>query len=161
MMKKLLATLIALTMVAGLAACASTPAAPEATEAPVAAATEAQTADQLRAKVRNDISVQVGRHQDVVVERVLQQPHAHRIDVGLVHGYLGVVLRHFTRAFQEKPVGRADHVGLVDHRHLFAAELAGVIECGADDAQRALARIDLARNRVVLAVQPGKRGKRF
>jgi phosphate transport system substrate-binding protein len=45
MMKKLLATLIALTMVAGLAACASTPAAPEATEAPVAAATEAPAAD--------------------------------------------------------------------------------------------------------------------
>lgn len=45
MMKKLLATLIALTMVAGLAACASTPAAPEATEAPVAAATEAPAAE--------------------------------------------------------------------------------------------------------------------
>ncbi|HWQ97367.1 MAG TPA: substrate-binding domain-containing protein [Clostridia bacterium] len=44
-MKKLLATLIALTMVAGLAACASTPAAPEATEAPVAAATEAPAAE--------------------------------------------------------------------------------------------------------------------
>jgi phosphate transport system substrate-binding protein len=41
MMKKLLATLVALTMVAGLAACAATPAAPEATEAPAAAATEA------------------------------------------------------------------------------------------------------------------------
>lgn len=45
MMKKLLATLIALTMVAGLAACASTPVAPEATEAPVAAATEASAAE--------------------------------------------------------------------------------------------------------------------
>jgi len=41
MMKKLLATLIALTMVAGLAACAATPAAPEATEAPAMEATEA------------------------------------------------------------------------------------------------------------------------
>ena len=45
MMKKLLATLIALTMVAGLAACAATPAAPEATEAPAVAATEAPAAD--------------------------------------------------------------------------------------------------------------------
>ena len=42
MMKKLLATLIALTMVAGLAACA---AAPEATEAPAVEATEAPAAD--------------------------------------------------------------------------------------------------------------------
>lgn len=45
MMKKLLATLIALTMVAGLAACATTPAAPEATEAPAAQATEAPAAE--------------------------------------------------------------------------------------------------------------------
>ena len=44
MMKKLLAMLIALTMVAGLAACATTPAAPEATEAP---ATEEQVLLQL------------------------------------------------------------------------------------------------------------------
>ena len=45
MMKKLLATLIALTMVAGLAACATTPAAPEATDAPAAQATEAPAAE--------------------------------------------------------------------------------------------------------------------
>ncbi|HML67691.1 MAG TPA: extracellular solute-binding protein [Clostridia bacterium] len=45
MMKKLLATLIALTMVAGLAACATTPAAPEATEAPATQASEAPAAD--------------------------------------------------------------------------------------------------------------------
>jgi len=45
MMKKLLAMLIALTMVAGLAACATTPAAPEATEAPAVEATEAPAAE--------------------------------------------------------------------------------------------------------------------
>lgn len=45
MMKKLLATLIALTMVAGLAACATTPAAPEAIEAPAMEATEAPAMD--------------------------------------------------------------------------------------------------------------------
>ncbi len=45
MMKKLLATLVALTMVAGLAACATAPAAPEASEAPAAEATEAPAAE--------------------------------------------------------------------------------------------------------------------
>ena len=45
MMKKLIAMLIALTMVAGLAACATTPAAPEATEAPATEATQAPAAD--------------------------------------------------------------------------------------------------------------------
>ena len=51
MMKKLLAMLIALTMVAGLAACATTPAAPEATEAPAVEATEAPAADATEAPV--------------------------------------------------------------------------------------------------------------
>ena len=51
MMKKLLATLIALTMVAGLAACAATPAAPEATEAPAAVAIEAPVAEVTEAPV--------------------------------------------------------------------------------------------------------------
>ncbi|MDD4310951.1 MAG: substrate-binding domain-containing protein [Eubacteriales bacterium] len=45
MMKKLTAMLIALTMVAGLAACATTPAAPEATEAPATEATQAPAAE--------------------------------------------------------------------------------------------------------------------
>ena len=45
MMKKLIAMLIALTMVAGLAACATTPAAPEATEAPATEATQAPATD--------------------------------------------------------------------------------------------------------------------
>ena len=51
MMKKLLAMLIALTMVAGLAACATTPAAPEATEAPAVEATEAPAAEATEAPV--------------------------------------------------------------------------------------------------------------
>lgn len=50
MMKKLLAMLIALTMVAGLAACATT-AAPEATEAPAVEATEAPVAEATEAPV--------------------------------------------------------------------------------------------------------------
>jgi len=45
MIKKTIAMLIALTMVVGLAACASTPAAVEATEAPAAEATEAPAAE--------------------------------------------------------------------------------------------------------------------
>ena len=51
MMKKLTAILIALTMVAGLAACATTPAAPEATQAPATEATQAPAADATEAPV--------------------------------------------------------------------------------------------------------------
>jgi phosphate transport system substrate-binding protein len=51
MMKKLLATLIALTLVAGFAACAATPAAPAATDAPVVEATEAPVVEATEAPV--------------------------------------------------------------------------------------------------------------
>ncbi len=60
MMKKVLTMLVALTMIVGLAACASTPAAPAATEAPAAAATEAPadpTAEPTAAPFDKDIVV--------------------------------------------------------------------------------------------------------
>lgn len=58
MMKKLFAVLVALAMVAGLAACASTPAAAEATKAPAAAATDAPSeATEAPATFEKDIVV--------------------------------------------------------------------------------------------------------
>ncbi len=51
----------------------------------VARAAEAQPAHHLRAEVGDDVAVEVRGDQDVVVERVLEQPHAHGIDVGVVH----------------------------------------------------------------------------
>jgi len=74
--------------------------------ADIAAAPEAQAADHLRAEVRNDVAVQVGRHQNVVVERVLQQPHAHRVDVGFVHRDLWEVFRDLAGARNSPSVAR-------------------------------------------------------
>jgi phosphate transport system substrate-binding protein len=64
MMKKLLATLIALTMVAGLAACATTPAAPEAAEAPAMEATEAPAMDAAPAPAALDEDIVVVSRED-------------------------------------------------------------------------------------------------
>jgi len=64
MMKKLLAMLIALTMVAGLAACATTPAAPEATEAPATEATEAPAAEATEAPAALDEDIVVVSRED-------------------------------------------------------------------------------------------------
>ena len=64
MMKKLLATLIALTMVAGLAACATTPAAPEANEAPATEATEAPAMDAAPAPAALDEDIVVVSRED-------------------------------------------------------------------------------------------------
>jgi phosphate transport system substrate-binding protein len=64
MMKKLLATLIALTMVAGLAACATAPAAPEASEAPAVEATEAPAAEATEAPAVFDKDIVVVSRED-------------------------------------------------------------------------------------------------
>ncbi len=63
MMKKLTAILIALTMVAGLAACATT-AAPAATEAPATEATQAPTADATEAPATLDKDIVVVSRED-------------------------------------------------------------------------------------------------
>lgn len=64
MMKKLLAMLIALTMVAGLAACATTPAAPEANEAPATEAAEAPAAEATEAPAALDEDIVVVSRED-------------------------------------------------------------------------------------------------
>jgi len=64
MMKKLIAMLIALTMVAGLAACAGTPTASVATEAPAAEATKAPAADAAAAPAAFDKDIVVVSRED-------------------------------------------------------------------------------------------------
>ena len=64
MIKKIAAMLIALTMVVGLAACASTPAAVEATEAPAAEATEAPAAEATEAPAAFDKDIVVVSRED-------------------------------------------------------------------------------------------------
>ena len=64
MIKKIAAMLIALTMVVGLAACASTPAAVEATEAPAAEATEATAAEATEAPAAFDKDIVVVSRED-------------------------------------------------------------------------------------------------
>ena len=64
MIKKMTAMLIALTMVVGLAACASTPAAVEATEAPATEATEAPAAEATEAPAAFDKDIVVVSRED-------------------------------------------------------------------------------------------------
>ena len=103
----------------------------------VAGAAEAQAAHHLGAEVGDDVAVEVGSHQHVVVERVLEQPHADGVDVGVVDRDVGVVLGHFPRRLQEQAVGGPDHVGLVDDGHFLAPELARELEGRPGDALRA------------------------
>ena len=129
--------------------------------ADVARAAEAEAADHLGAQVGNDVAVEVGRDQHVVVEGVLQQPHRHGVNVGVVHLDFGEVLGHGLGGFQEQPVGGAHDVGLVDDGDLLALVLAGELEGGADDALRAGPGIDLAGDGVLVQRDLGERGERL
>ena len=59
----------------------------------ISGASEAQSPDHLCTKIGNNIAIQIGCDEDVVVEGILQQPHAHGINVRVVHLDLRVVLR--------------------------------------------------------------------
>jgi len=129
--------------------------------ADVAGAAEAEAAHHLGAEVADDVPVQVRRHQHVVVERILQEPHAHGVDVGVVGGDAGVALGHFLEGLEEQPVGGADHVGLVDAGHLLPVELLRELEGGPDDPFGALLGVDLRRDRVLIEGHVLEGGERF
>ena len=110
-----------------------------------------EAADHLGAQVGDDVAEQVGGHQHVVVERVLEQPHAHGVDVGVVHRDVRKIFRHLAGFLQEQPVRGPYDVGLVDHRDLLASVLARELEGGRDDPLRAALGVDLAGDGVLVA----------
>ena len=115
--------------------------------ADVARAAKAQPAHHLRRQVRDDVAEHVGGHQHIIVLRVLQQPHADGIHVGIVHLDLREILVDFLGNIQEHAFGGAHHVGLVDDGHFLAAVLAGKLKRRPDDALGAFAGDDLVRDR--------------
>jgi hypothetical protein len=75
-----------------------------------------------RAEVGDDVAEQVGRHRDVEPLRVLDHPHAGRVDVGVVGLDVGVLLRDLGEGARPD-VLRAHRVGLVDQRDLLVCLL--------------------------------------
>ena len=91
--------------------------------ADIARAAKPKSTHHLRRQVRDDVAEHIGGHQHIVVHRILQQPHADGVHVGVIHLYLGEVLVHLAGDLEEHALGGAHHVGLVDHGHLAALVL--------------------------------------
>ncbi len=114
--------------------------------ADVAAGGETHPAHELRAEVADDVAEQVAGGDHAVVLRVLDQPHAHRVDVGLPQLDAREVLRHLARRAHHQAAGLAHDVGFLHHRHVLIAMLLRIFKGVAHDAVRAALGDDAAGN---------------
>src|ERR1017187_4391414 len=108
--------------------------------AEVAAVSEPHPTHQLRTQVRQNIAEQVRCHDDIIVARILQQPHAHGIDVGGVELDRGVTRSHLLGVLQEDAARGPQYVGLVDRRHLSPPVLHRILKGRLHDPAGRLAR---------------------
>ena len=101
----------------------------------VAGGREAETADQTGAHVREDVTVQVGHDEDLVVvgKRVGDHLQAGVVEQLVVELDAGEVLGDIAGGVEEETVGHLHDGGLVDDADLLAADLLGVLEGESQD----------------------------
>src|SRR5256885_662011 len=78
----------------------------------------AQPADQSGAEVREDVAVEIGEHEHVVVLGRLDELHAHVVDDPVLEIEPGEFLRRLARGLEKEAVGELHDVGLVHGRDL-------------------------------------------
>ena len=126
----------------------------------ITGASEAESTHHLGGKVGNNVAIEIGGDENVVVCRVLQQPHADCIDICVVRRDVGILPGHPLRLFKEHPVGRADDICLVDDRDLPTFVIPGEFECRPGDSFRTLHGVHFAGNGIMLVGKPRKRSER-
>lgn len=111
----------------------------------VARGGEAEAADEAGAHVGEDVAVEVGHDEDLVVvgDGVRGHAEARVVEELGVELDVGVLLRDLTGRVEEEAVGELHDGGLVDDADLVAADLLGVLEGEAEDALRGGARDEL------------------
>ena len=104
--------------------------------AKVGAWRHAQTANQSRRQIADNVAVQI-LHQDHVKARgVLHQAHARGVnDHLLVVNFTNPFLRNFLGASNEQAVAHLHDVGFVEHGNFLASAVTGVLEGEFSDAQ--------------------------
>lgn len=106
---------------------------------------QTKTTDKTSAHVRQNIAVEVGHDEDLVV---VGQRVGHHLQAGVVQQLsiklnVGEVLGHIACGGEEETVGHLHDGGLVDSAHLLAANIACVLEGVAEDALGGLAGDEL------------------
>ena len=114
---------------------------------------EAQPADQAGDKVGEDVTEQVGGHDDVELPRVEHELHGAGVHDAVVHHHAALVFGcHLAADVEENACQRLEDVGFVDQGDFLAAVGDGVFEGMADDAAAAGAGVEAGGERHCLVV---------
>ena len=117
----------------------------------VRAGRHTKAADEAGAQVGDDVAVQVGQDEDVVLLGSLDELHREVVHDAVVEADVRVVLGHPSRRLQEQPVRELHDVRLVHRRDLRSAIAPRVVEGEPDDPLRPPDRDRLDRDAGVVA----------
>src|SRR5262249_58990010 len=96
--------------------------------AKVRARGETKSTDQTRAQIAHDVAEHVFRDEHRIILRVLEHPHADRVDVRVVRANVGITFRDVFETAHHQSTGFTLHVRLFNQRHAFAAGLLRELE---------------------------------
>ena len=96
--------------------------------ADVGRGSKAQTSDQSRAKVRYNITLQIGQYYHIEQIGACNEFHTKVIHNNIIGLKVGILFGYFVEAFQEQPVGNLHNVGLMTTANAFCIFLAGHLE---------------------------------
>ena len=94
---------------------------------------DAEAPDQASADVAQDVAVEIGKDEHVVLLRAGHQLHRAVVDNSILELDIRVLLGHRARGGEEQPVGELHDVGFVDRRYLVPAIPTGIFEGEAND----------------------------
>ena len=107
---------------------------------------EAQTPDESRNLIGENVAKEIGGDDDVEAFRMEHEVHRHRVDDALLElDASRIVTRDHAALVEEESLRELENVRLVHERHLATAVLHGVVERVPDDPLRALSRDDRDR----------------
>ena len=94
----------------------------------IRARSDAQTADETRAKVAQDIAVKIRERDDIVKFRLLDELHAHVVDNAFVKFDLREILRDVARGFEPQAVGEFHDIRFVNDGDLPTIVFTRIVE---------------------------------
>src|SRR5579875_77162 len=102
----------------------------------VRARRDTQTTNKTGRKIGNNIAVEVGQHQHIVLLRLLHQLHTHIIDDAILELDIMIFLSHLLSGSEKEAIGEFHDIGLMYGGHFATTIRARILKSELDDTTR-------------------------
>jgi len=87
-----------------------------------------ESADKTSAQIADDVAEHVFSYEHRIILRILEHPHADRVDVRVIGADVGIILGYVLEATHHQAAGLAQHIWFLDQRDAFATGFLCVLE---------------------------------